>query len=172
VNIRGLTVVHKYSNNYKNSQVWPALDAHQDSNPFTVDYNTGFLTTGRDWWFVSWVSNDLTEFHYSDPQNFQEILNFLEQRVAPAILEVIGSILGGAVVPSPLSPVGAALGNAVGVAVSQLLLNREGTGGFKQHILRKEDRGQITRITLNPGRTISIRSNSGSSETGWSTKRL
>ena len=49
-------IVHKYSDLYKNDKTWidEVPNNEYTQGPLEVDYNTGFLTFGKDWWLVAW----------------------------------------------------------------------------------------------------------------------
>lgn len=77
--IRAVTVLHKYSNNYKHRGDWDIIQTSNTSDSkLTVEYNTGFFTTGRDWWLVTWQNEDKTWFYYSDPKNLRRIFDTIE----------------------------------------------------------------------------------------------
>jgi hypothetical protein len=54
--LTALSLIHKYSDNYKNKKDWASLPNGQTSDELWVEYNTGAFTTGRDWWKVTWFS--------------------------------------------------------------------------------------------------------------------
>ncbi|PKS05649.1 hypothetical protein jhhlp_008168 [Lomentospora prolificans] len=68
--IAAVGVAHKYSDDYKNSGSWGIVQPGEvTEETMEVEYNTGFLTTGRDWWLVTWYSMDmktLTEIVIND----------------------------------------------------------------------------------------------------------
>ncbi|KAK9759677.1 hypothetical protein K7432_017061, partial [Basidiobolus ranarum] len=53
--IYAVSVVHKYSNVYKNRKEWTEIGSGQSTcdNPMTIDYDTGALTIGKDWWLIT-----------------------------------------------------------------------------------------------------------------------
>ncbi|KJZ74307.1 hypothetical protein HIM_06313 [Hirsutella minnesotensis 3608] len=73
--ITEVEVQHKYSNNYKNRHSWESIPSGQKSVTFEVEYNTGAFTTGRDWWFVSWLDQNQKTFAFSNPKNFRRIFD-------------------------------------------------------------------------------------------------
>ena len=48
-----VSVAHKYSDNYKNDHTWTVIRDGAATSTTQVDFNTGFLTTGKDWWVVT-----------------------------------------------------------------------------------------------------------------------
>jgi hypothetical protein len=72
-------VIHKYSDSYRNEKEWKDIEDGSRTDSFTVDYNTGPLTTGRDWWAVSWRSGSL--HCESDPHNLRSELDAIEKRL-------------------------------------------------------------------------------------------
>jgi hypothetical protein len=159
--LRSVHVLHKYSDDYKNSRDWGALQPGESSSPLTVDYTTGFLTTGRDWWVVTWEYAGEQKVYFTNPQNFRSLVDWLEQVGSigiPALLEAAAA--------AESAGAGTAAGAAAGAKITEMLLNSESTAGFKQHILRSEDAGQITQIVIKADNTVEWRSPSGNSSTG------
>ncbi len=113
-----------------------------------VDYTTGFFTTGRDWWIITWEYEGENKVYFTDPVNLRGLIDFLEKA---------GNIT-----------IKGALAAAAGAVITSLLFNSEGTSGFKQHILRKQDAGKLTTIVINKGNEVEWKSASGSSTTGSS----
>jgi hypothetical protein len=142
--ISEVTVLHKYSDVYKDNCIWDRLEAGQTSDGKTVNFNTGFGTTGVDWWLVTWLSQDGRTFYYTDPENFRNLIDVLED-IASRYIGQAGGILGS--------------------AIANQVLNNESTSGFKQHILREGD--NYNYITLTPN-GVQWSSNSGNSSTGVS----
>ena len=154
--VRAVSIVHKYSNNYVNPYVWETLEPGATSSPLQVDYHTGFLTTGRDWWIVAWVSDDGGTLYYTSPHNLRNIVDMFE-KVSTAIAAAVGAVI---------TSESGGWGAAVGTAIVAPFVNTESTVGFKQHILRAED--QLTKIHIaNSG--VTWVSPSGTSRTGIAT---
>ncbi|CEJ93599.1 hypothetical protein VHEMI09177 [[Torrubiella] hemipterigena] len=171
-NILSISLVHKYSDNYKNEMQWPILHPGDGSWPLlTADYNTGITTTGRDWWLLTWYSEDLKTQYYTDPNNFRGVFDALDKVAPDAIQAVIGS--AAALITSETGPVAAAAA-AAAVALAKettkYMFNSEGTDGFKQHILRSEDANAITNIIINGDGTVTFQSRSGTSSTVYTAK--
>ncbi|PTB51341.1 hypothetical protein M431DRAFT_523205 [Trichoderma harzianum CBS 226.95] len=143
--IVSISLIHKYSDVYKHRKEWAAIPASDSSTEsLKVEYNTGFFTTGRDWWFISWYSQDMKTLYYSNPQNFRGAFDAIEKGVSPERL---------------------------GCSWPRLqLYEMEETAGFKQHILREEDEGKVTEIIINEDETITFKSQSGDSETVYTSK--
>jgi hypothetical protein len=168
-----VTLLHKYSNDYKNNRTWVNLPSGHNTytTPLTVNYRTGAFTTGKDWWRVQWKVAD-GRTCYTDPNNFRVVFDALDQAaMATANLfadqlgkEVAGQVggIGGLVAGK------AAQDAANGIASS--LFNGEATVGFKQHILRSEDDSKMVTISLFDNNTAKISSPSGISNTVYTCK--
>lgn len=161
--ILSVSVVHKYSDNYVNEHTWGIVEPNGSSSPpLTVDYHTGALTTGRDWWLVSWLEEDGNAYMTS-PQNFRELFDAIESGLVKAkdLIKNLGESLRNK--PDDKA-------QAAGIAMQiinkivQPLLNNSKTAGFKQHILRAEDADKTTQILLF-NEKVRFKSNSGESET-------
>lgn len=168
----GVSVVHKYSDNYKHEHQWGIIQPGElASETMEVEYNTGAFTTGRDWWVVTWYSPDMSTLYYSDPNNFRGIFDSLESVAPDMVAAAAGAI---AALPASLSGPGAVAAAVAAAAAAKAttagLFNEEGTEGFKQHILREEDEGAVTEIVINGDRSITFKSNSGDSDTVTSSK--
>lgn len=171
----GVGIIHKYSNDYKNDGEWGIVKPGElASDTFDVEYTTGFLTTGRDWWLVTWYSPDMKTQYYSDPVNFRNIIDALE-KVAPALVKVtMKTVAAGMVAEAGPGAVLAAKAAAKQLAkvTNEALFNTESTDGFKQHILRGEDANKLTEIVINKDRSITFKSKSGNSDTGTSSRKV
>lgn len=163
----GVSVVHKYSDNFKNQQQWGIIQPGEiTADSLTVEYNTGEFTTGRDWWVITWYSKDMKTLYYSNPNNFRNIIDALESVAPDAIAAAAGATAGLSTSLTGPGAVAAATATAVAAkATTAGLFNSEGTAGFKQHILRAEDEWQVTEIVINADRTITFKSKSGNSDT-------
>lgn len=180
-----VTVAHKYSDEYEHQLDWPgALKDGMTTSGKPVTYNTGFGTTGRDWWYVSWVYTDSSTVYYSDPNNFRGAIDFMEK--AGRVVIPVGSAIGAAVVgavctagtfggcgpvaATAIATTSAAAGAAIASAAAGELLSTGGTKGFKQHILRDDDAGKTVTIELQKNNEILISSPSGESRTVYASK--
>lgn len=165
--IEFVTVAHKYSDNYKNHKTWGnLLNDKTTKDGLEVEYNTGFGTTGRDWWVVTWKFKGDDTVYLTTPQNFRGLIDGVEKGLTQALPE-IGKAAGAAVG----GEAGAAIGGPAAEKVGMLFLNTESTDGFKQHILRDEDSkekdGKPTVIEIGP-KEVKFKSPSGDSTTGFS----
>ena len=71
-------VVHKYSGVYLNEKSWENVPVSKyTEGALKVEYNTGFLTTGRDWWFIAW-NDEEGNTHISSPSNGRGFVDGLE----------------------------------------------------------------------------------------------
>ncbi len=120
LHIRSVYIVHKYSDVYKDITVLENI--WEWSKGCYVRYNTGFLTTGVDWWYLV-IELENGRVYVTDPGLGQAILNIFEQLVLAAA-QAIGAAVPGA--------------GFVG-EIAQLMLNSESTDGFARHVLREED---------------------------------
>ena len=162
--ILSATLVHKYSDVYKHKHTWKDVKSGFATNSTNVRFNTGFGTTGRDWWFVTWI-DDTGCAYMSNPKNLRALMDVLEKS---------GQYISGALIESGIDVlvadpelIGKAIGAAAVVtgAIGLVLLNSEGTAGFKQHILTGDDADHHVTIYLHTGH-IAISSPSGKSKTG------
>eukprot|EP00170_Pyropia_yezoensis_P003227 contig_13486_g3234 len=171
--IGAVSVVHKYSSVYKEHHQWGVLLDGQKSEGKSVAYHVGAFTTGKDWWVVSWFSEDGTTQYVSAPNNFRNIIDELES-VGPSATGIVAGAIAAAVTCAGGPSAAAAGVVAAGVAseATKHLFNGESTVGFKQHILREEDAGCYVDLRLNGDGTIVISSPSGVSETVYESKQL
>jgi len=172
--ISGVGLSHKYSDLYNEKNVWDLLQPGQWSSLFEVAYNTGFLTTGRDWWRVFGhndqdpIGHDSMSQWFSDPENFRPFFDFLEN-AAPAL---IGAALTAAEILQPQLAAGTAVAGIAAEALCNAMLNDATTAGYKQHILTEEDAGHVLQIWINNDGTIDFISPSGRSDTVYSTAEV
>jgi hypothetical protein len=84
--IEFVTVAHKYSDNYKQAKTWGNLPNGQTvKEPLVVEYNTGFGTTGRDWWVVTWKFRGENAIQLTTPNNFRGLVDALERAAINAL---------------------------------------------------------------------------------------
>jgi hypothetical protein len=115
-----VSLVHKYSDKYKNKEVWENIPIGASTPPAIVDYNTGVTETGLDWWFVSWVTDEGNTY-VTNPHNFGKARDFLERgtkkEIDPladyakdALPSAAGVVVGSLVEPGGGTIVGALVG--------------------------------------------------------------
>jgi Up-Regulated in long-lived daf-2 len=162
--IEYVTVAHKYSDVYKHNKTWNSLPhGGVTLDSLAVEYNTGFGTTGIDWWLIVWKFKGDATIYRTNPPNLRGTLDDLEAVVAKVggiMGQVGGTVVGG--------KTGGDIGAAIGTTL-EVLLNSEKTAGFKQHILRPEDsRKKFARPTIIEigALEVKILSPSGNSSTG------
>jgi len=177
-------VCHKYSDNYKHQKDFAGIlqNGQSTNETMRVEYNTGFGTTGRDWWYVAFTMAD-GSFYMSNPGNCREFIDGFE-KVGKGALNVIGGLCavqtpaigmqayqassaGYSMLGSAYGAYAGAVGvaSAIGLVVANCMMNTESTAGFKQHILRAEDAGKNTEIIITKEQ-IKFESRSGTSTTG------
>ncbi|HCN47047.1 MAG TPA: hypothetical protein DIT18_16490 [Pseudomonas sp.] len=164
-NILAVGISHKYSDVYKNSDTFTDIKTEQKSSTsMNVDYNIGTFTSGKDWWLVTWVTDD-GKGHITSPNNFRDIIDKLEgisgQVIGPLVtLTAAGAAIatGGAATPAAI-----AAATLFATVVINVMTNNESTAGFKQHILREEDSGENI-IEIHDEKVV-FKSRSGDSET-------
>lgn len=175
-----INVAHKYSSLYKNQlQFSKGLGNGENDNgdgSQIVDYHTGFLTTGVDWWIVTWVFADEKAIYQTNPNNFRCFIDEVEKFGPKAITTAAAAIAGVAACGFPpvagcaASPAAAAGAAVAAGYISKALLSDEATCGFKQYILRDEDDKKhspdtYVTITIKPNRELTFSSPSGSAKT-------
>lgn len=160
LNLLCVLIAHKYSDVYKNDHKWLNIANGVTTSPAQVDFNTGFGTTGRDWWIVVWMDVQ-GNFYKTDPSNLRGVIDLLEVGLnfAMKIKTIIGLTS-----PEPTSKAAAAAGLLFEAIIGNPL-NSESTSGFKQHILTKDDLKRPTKIILRSD-AVEFDSESGSSTTG------
>mmetsp|Transcript_320 Transcript_320/g.431 ORF Transcript_320/g.431 Transcript_320/m.431 type:complete len:185 (+) Transcript_320:27-581(+) len=160
--IRGCTIIHKYSDDYVDQNYADdgvTIAPGETSRPLTVLYHTGAFTTSRDW-HVSWFSEDLKVYSYTDPENFRGFVDALEVS-APVVAAAAAEVAtAGQATPLVIAAVAAAA-----VATTNTLVTKGATAGFKQHMLRSEDEGKVMEIRLSNDHKAHFHSVSGVSET-------
>jgi len=165
--ILSASVSHKYSDDYKNHHTWAgpikSFFLTDPDDGMAVDFNTGAFTTGRDWWFVTWVTEDGVT-HVTDPSNARGFIDVIEKIGKKAAIPATSLAIKLAAAPEPAISKAAAAAVGVTSALVLAMTNDEKTAGFKQHILRSEDASGVNVITLTPDAVV-FTSPSGASTT-------
>ncbi|KAL2856104.1 hypothetical protein BJX68DRAFT_263599 [Aspergillus pseudodeflectus] len=172
--IYGVTVAHKYSDVYKNGKAWDVIQPGSSKDKeFWVDYNTGFLTTGKDWWKITWVLGDGKTFAYSNPENFRGIFDLFDKALNAYVTTVTGLAKGlaGALQTGQFTDITKGIQEAA-EGMLKALLDQDGTVGFKQHMLESEDEHEVTEIVINGDGTIDFKSKSGNSSTVYKSETV
>lgn len=158
-----IRVYHKYSDNYRNTKIWKNIPDGTTTPAAPATYNTGFGTTGRDWWLVTWLDK-AGNLYMTNPKNGRAFFDGLE-KVGKGMLEGIREMVKNSNPKSSEEAAALTIG-AVCDAVFSPMLNSEATAGFKQHILRAEDEGHTTKIIIEKKEVV-FDSKSGKSTTGF-----
>lgn len=160
-----IVIAHKYSDVYTNELKFPkglAVGSTDDAGgSMIVDYHTGFLTTGVDWWLVSWVTADDAKIHMTTPHNLTELLDLIQENLTLAIAEAAATAIGGEILGPPGAAVAAA---AVGLFMKKVM-NTEKVSGFKMFMLESEDEGAWVTIRIKNDNVLTFESTSGNAET-------
>ncbi|KAF7536296.1 hypothetical protein G7054_g4649 [Neopestalotiopsis clavispora] len=154
--VKAVGLVHKYSDVYKNTGAWEVIHPGQESSAIEVEYNTGFGTTGTDWWTLSWLSDDLKTFRFSSPNNFRGLFDWVER--VPDLVQ------------THVEPFGE-LAEMVKISLSPVV-NQESTEGFKKHELKSDDAGNTTIVVINGDQSITLYSVSGESKCGTTAREV
>lgn len=163
----GVSVIHKYSSVYRSQHLWHVIPPGETpSDDMEVDYNTGFLTTGLDWWYVSWFSTDMKTIYYSNPKNLSGLLDIVDCS-APYLIAAAAAAVAGGETDSPAAVAAVA---AAALATTSVLFNNDKVAGYKEHLLRDEDANALTVIVINPDLTITFKSPSGDSKSDSSSE--
>jgi hypothetical protein len=134
---------HKYSDVFKDQTSWAALAPGQTSTPpLTVEYNTGFGTTGQDWWYILAVDSEGNIWN-TNPSNARWLWDGADSLIQKFGSTVAGWLFAGATITEGTTVIGAGL-----IQLLTMMTNNESTAGFKEFLLRSEDAGQTVTITL------------------------
>ncbi|RDA91844.1 hypothetical protein CP533_3668 [Ophiocordyceps camponoti-saundersi (nom. inval.)] len=178
--ITSVSLKHKYSSVYKDSHEWARIETGSSARDWmTVSYNTGPLTTGQDWWLLTFYDDGGGTLYATAPNNFRAVFDALESVAGVLALAASGAAASLAVAGAsgPAAAVAAgglvAVGKfsaplaAIGLAkfTADRILSSEPTDGFKQHTLREEDEWRPVYVIVHPDYTVTIRSNSDESDT-------
>merc|ERR1719420_2074103 len=78
--VRDLTVLHKYSNVFRDERTWDNLDSNKATlDPLHARYRTGFGRDGADWWRLTWFSSMDNTAYETAPGNGQAVVNAVEK---------------------------------------------------------------------------------------------
>lgn len=163
--IESVSVIHKYSNVFREKTDWGRLPNGKMTRRFMkIRYNTGALTTGQDWWLVTWKYKGNNSVRYTAPKNFRGIIDMVE-RMHLLPLEAVNATLSQTPAPQILEKSPTAL-------LAGGLLNTGSTKGFKKHLLRASDQANGVIITISQN-SVAFDSASGHSSTeGIHTRHL
>ena len=181
--IAAVTVGHKYSNVFKNTGTFLNItDGQTATSPEMIaEFNTGWATTGKDWWIVTWIiqrtenGQTFLEECAINPSNFRGVIDFSEGG-AKLLVDTLKSIAASVAVATVVSgALPAALPSAAAAATAHVVgmsMNNEETDGYKQHILREEDVANGLEILIANNEKLYFKSQSGQSETTYTRRRL
>lgn len=155
--IESVSVVHKYSNVFKEKTDWGNLgNGKMTQRPMKIRYNTGALTTGQDWWLVTWKYKGNNSVRYTAPNNFRGIIDMVERmHILP--FEAVNASLSK-------TPMLQKLAMSPTAKLAGGLMNTGSTKGFKKHLLRKSDQRNGVIITISQN-SVAFDSASGHSST-------
>ncbi|MEV8635057.1 phosphatidylinositol-specific phospholipase C domain-containing protein [Streptosporangium sp. NPDC051023] len=72
ITLKSLTLHHQYSSDGPSSTTWSLVGPGATTTPMTVYYNTGFIRTGQDYWWVEYTLPDGSE--WVSPQHLKATL--------------------------------------------------------------------------------------------------
>ncbi|MBM5589074.1 hypothetical protein [Burkholderia pseudomallei] len=167
--ILAVGVGHKYSSDFKDKHYFsgPIKKGETTRETMDVSYNIGSLTTGKDWWLVTWVTSD-GYGHITTPNNFRDIIDKFEvilDKILNPLAVIVASVVSAATTGGAAEPLAIAAATLVVSTIVEALINNEATAGYKQHILREEDGDNVITITDNG---VTFHSKSGDSNTVFS----
>lgn len=103
------------------------------------------------------------EVRITDPANLRGFFDAAEvaatsaaMKAAALAADAAGAVTGG-IASGPVT--------AASQGLTQTLLNKSGTAGYKRHMLTGKDADKVTQIILNANTSVTFRSPSGVSET-------
>jgi hypothetical protein len=69
VKIKFLNLVHQYGDIYTNARIFSNIESNSSTSSYLyVDYHTGFLCYGTDWWWLAWADSN-NQLHIIDPKS-------------------------------------------------------------------------------------------------------
>ena len=76
VKIEFLTLAHIYSDVYKNAKIFSNIDSNRITNSsLIVEYHTGFLCYGTDWWWLTWTNSNNQVFTINSKSSYSCLSN-------------------------------------------------------------------------------------------------
>lgn len=161
--IATVSVFHKYDK-VKNRHTWigPLKDNESTDTSMTVQYETGFGGTSKDWWYASWQYVGESKVYYTDPKNGQDFFSLFTDIVDDVNLAI--------------ETVALAEGDelaAIDIAktASDMMINaiKNGDGGLKQCNLELDDANTVVIVSIDSENKVKFGIRSGSCSTGSST---
>lgn len=154
LDLESVTVIHKYSDVFKSQYTWKSINNNSITpSSYKVKYNTGFMTTGADWWFIAMKVKGSSQIFISYPTNLRWIVDNIEKNISNILATYAANNYG----PD------------AGIAtkkIAGLVFNNEKTEGFKKHFLESIDEKNGLTIELHNSRIV-FKSPSGTSETNY-----
>ena len=170
--IETLSVIHKYSDNHREAKTWSNIrNGRSTPSKLRIRYNTGFGTSGQDWWYVAYKLKGESVVRYTNPRNGRSVIDTIE-RFSKRNANWAANELGKVPTKTIKTKVAKRVAQIVIKESAKHLLNNGSTAGFKKHLLRSKDQSGGVTIKLFSNRKVGFYSKSGKSTTGTSTKRL
>lgn len=167
-----VAVVHKYSDNFKENKTWSNIgNGRTTRGTMKIRYNTGFGTSGQDWWHVVYKLKGENFLRYVNPRNGRSVIDSIE-RFSKRNANWAANELGKVPTKTLKSTIAKKLAQVVIKESAKHLLNNSSTKGFKKHLLRAKDQSAGLTIKLFRNKTVGFYSKTGKSTTGTSVKKL
>jgi hypothetical protein len=156
VKIEFLTLAHTYSDNYKNAKIFSNIEPNSISNGYLiVDYHTGFMCYGTDWWWLTWT----------DSNNQVHTIDLKDDRC-----------------PNDGENPASQVSSKISTRDAELYIDKneqhgassQSTCGYKSYMLESEDDGKYVNIYLHPysENGIEFETPSGKSTTDYTSRQL
>lgn len=155
--IETLNLAHKYSSIYRNAKLFSNIDPNASTNTYlTVQYHTGFLCYGSDWWWITWTDSN-NQLHIIEPKNSERS----SDNEVP-LTHVNNKISKRDTQSNPI--VNPTHGNS----------KDSSTCGYHSYMLESKDDGEYVNIILHPYRQkgIEIQTPSGSTTVDYTSSYL
>ncbi len=170
--IETLSVIHKYSDDHKETKTWSNIqNGRATPSKLNIRYNTGFGTSGQDWWYVAYKLKGESFVRYTNPRNGRSVIDTIE-RFSKHNANWAANELGNLPTKTIKTKVAKRVAQLVIKESAKYLLNNGSTAGFKKHLLRSKDQSGGVTIKLFSNQKVGFYSKSGQSTTGTSTKQL